>query len=813
MRRRAVPVFRPRRRRRPIFLILTGLLVLLFLGAIVIVGGGYWYMNRTVPPREGTLQPGGLHGEVRVYWDERDVPHIEASHIDDVFYAQGFITARDRLWQMDLFRRVAAGRLAEVIGESELEQDKFFRILGFEHAVEPSLNLLEPETRAALEAYAAGVTAYIDEAIENGTLPFEFRLLGYTPEPWTPTDSLLMGRLIAYQLSGNWATELERYRVAQLLGWDAIDEWLPAYPDVAPAITSWPAPADEATDDDTTEPDTPPEDDTEPFPDADERLADLLRFAPTPFLGSNSWALAPDKTTTGGTLIANDPHMQYSIPALWHQVHLVLEDDFDAIGISIPGVPGVVFGRNEHIAWAITSLAADSQDLFIQRPNPDNPREFLYKGEWEPATVREELIYVKGQDDPVRLEVLETRRHGPVINPIVDEEQVTDVLSLAWTAFESTREFEALIGLMRATDFAAFETAVDMFDMPALSFLYADAAGNIGYKASGLLPVRPGGDGRLPRPAWDGEHDWLGTIPKAEMPRSYNPDAGFIVTANNLPADANYPHYIGDGFDPWRGLRITDVLSQRDDFDVADMQTLQLDVTNVHAEHMLPRLLEAVERRLRGATTATPQEEQALALLRDWDFVEDAEAAAPYVWHTWLSRLSDSVITERIGFSVGDPLLLDHMLLAMRPAELEETAWRAFQAAVDEAIAVQGDDPASWEWGRWHRMTVYHPIGESVPLLGSLLNVGDWALPGSGATPGVMGFDDDGLVGHGAAWRFVADMNTGAGYDVLLPGNSGHVLSPAYRDQADGWFRGELYEQRWSAQDYRQGPLLRLLPD
>lgn len=842
MRKMSAPVFRRRRRRGPLFYVMMTVFVLIVVGAAVVVAGGYWYMSRSVPQQAGTLELPSLHSEVRVYRDERGVPHIEAADVHDLFFAQGFVTAQDRLWQMDLFRRVAGGRMAEILGESELEQDKFFRILGFREAAKRSLAVVDGEALEMGEAYAAGVSAYIEQVTEGDEmLPIEFRLLGYTPEPWTVEDSLLVGRLMAYQLSGNWDAEAERYRIGELLGRDVLDEWLPDYPDVAPTIVqgynplarapeamSPLIPLDEEPKRERPDGSAIPADgnDSDGAHDADgsaqtratnpttAALDRWLPFAPVSGLGSNSWALAPSKTETGGALLANDPHMQYGIPSLWHQVQLVLEGDFSAIGIGVPGVPGVVFGRNEHIAWAITSLAADSQDLYIQRPNPDNPQQFLYKGEWETADVRSEVIEVKGRSTPVTLDVLETKRHGPVLTPALPDD-TADAISIAWTAFEGTREIKALLPLMRARNFDEFETALDDFDMPSLSFLYADNEGNIGYKAVGLLPRRPNAEhaGRIPQPAWDGEYDWLGTIPKSELPRSYNPDAGYIVTANNLPADDAYPHYLGDGHHPWRALRIEEVLEPRDDFNIGDMRRLQLDATNTHARHIAPVVIDALETRLKGASNATEAEKTALTILQEWDYVEGAGDAAPFIWHTWWKQLKQLVVEQRLGFDVQDDLLLDHLLLAMRPAELEDVALRSFQEAVQAAASQQGTDPERWQWGRFHRMTVSHPVGESLPGSGWLLNVGDWPLAGSGVTPGMMGFDaTTGQIEHGASWRAVVDLRSGQGLDILLPGNSGHILSSAYKDQADMWRNGGLFEQRAAPNDYRRGELLRLLP-
>ncbi|HEY8418215.1 MAG TPA: penicillin acylase family protein [Limnochordales bacterium] len=862
MRRRPATAFGPRRRRRrPFLVLLMVLLALVLAGGVAVVGGGYWYLSRSTPQRQGTVHLAGLRSEVRVYWDDRGVPHIEASNLHDLFFAQGYVTAQDRLWQMDMYRRWAAGRLAEVVGEPALDGDRFFRTLGLQQAAAASLAAASPEARAMLEAYAAGVTAYIQQAIERGALPIEFRLLSYVPEPWTPTDSLLVARLLAYHLSGNWEVELSRYIAGERLGWDVLHEYLPAYPQGAPVIVSGPPPAPvpqgaapaaggEETPADAPEP-APDDQPGEPAglipqapgglasvaaaghsaadtragvaPAADgtaaaearlEALASLLRFAPAPWLGSNSWVVAGSRTATGGAILANDPHLLYTVPAIWHQIHLVLEGDFNAIGTTIPGLPGVVFGRNESIAWAITALAADSQDLFIERPNPDNPREFLYRGVYEPARVREELIHVAGRSEPVVLEVLETR-HGPVLNAVVGEE-LADALSFAWTALGPTRELDGLLPLMRARNFAEFERAVDMFDMPAVSFLYADAAGNIGYKASGLLPIRPAGDGRVPRPAWTGEHDWLGTIPKNELPRSYNPPEGFIVAANNRPAGDGYPHYIGDNFYPWRAWRIREVLAEAADVTVADMQALQLDMLNTHARETLPVLLEALQTAVRvtgGPQNLSSAEREALSLLTEWNFVEDPEAAAPLVWHLWQRELRRTIVDGGLGFDLRGNGVVEHLFARMPASEQQRVALAAFRDAVRAGVALQGSEPARWQWGRWHRLTASHPVAGPVPLLGLLFNVGDWPMGGSAATPGAMGFDNaTGRVTSGAGWRTVVDLAAGRGWDILLPGNSGHRLSPHYTDQAEAWVAGRLVEQQWRADQYRRSTLLRLLP-
>ncbi|MBO8142674.1 MAG: penicillin acylase family protein [Firmicutes bacterium] len=825
MRRHPVPVYRPRRRRGRW---IAGLLLFALLAGAAVAGGGYWYLIRSVPPREGTIVVPGLSGEVRVYRDDRGVPHIEATTAQDLFFAQGFVTAQDRLWQMDLYRRIAGGRLAEVLGESFLDQDRFFRTLGFHEAVQKSLDLADAESRVMLEAYAAGVTAYIDQARSSGLLPVEFRLLGYAPDPWTPEDSLLIGRLIAYQLSTNWSFEVARYRAAEELGWDIIDQYLPSYPSQGPVITPREAPLRGQPDGVQVSSPAPAAAPAEPGSQGDgperieivhlrsDDLELIARFSPPPHLGSNSWAVAGWRSDTGGALLANDPHLAYSAPAIWHQVHLVLEDDFRAIGVSIPGVPGVIIGRNGFIAWAITSLVADSQDLFIQRPNPENPREFLYQGRYEPARVREEVIRVAGREDPVVLEVLETPRHGPILNPVLPGEEPVDVLSLAWTALGPTGEINAILPLMRARNFDEFERAVDLFDMPALSFLYADREGNIGYKAAGLLPRRPQGGGRVPRPAWTGEYDWLGTIPKAELPRSYNPPEGFIVAANNLPASEPYLHYIGDGFFPWRAWRIREVLEEADMVTLQDMRALQLDMTNVHARETLPGLLSVLGREvaaLGGPDRLSPVEQEALALLEAWDFVETPSAGAPLVWHLWQRELKSAVVARSGNYELANNGLAEHVLSRLDPAESGRVALSTFQDAVRAATDLQGDNPQQWQWGRWHRLTVYHPIGENVPALGRLFNVGGWAVGGSGATPAAMGFDETtGRVTSGAGWRTVVDLAGDRGFDVLLPGNSGHVLSPYYRDQADMWQDGGLMEQQWVPEQYRRSPLLRLLP-
>ncbi|MBY6275797.1 penicillin acylase family protein [Symbiobacterium thermophilum] len=794
------------------------LVVLLLLA----VAGGYAVARRSLPRVSGELVLPGLRALVTVYRDEWGVPHIEAQNEHDLYMAQGYVVAQDRLFQMDLTRRAAAGRLAEVIGPSQLETDKFFRALNLRRAAEASVQSYGPWARELLEAYAAGVNAFIAEAKAQNRLPVEFLLLGYEPEPWSPVDSALIGKIMAYDLGGNFEAEVYRLQLRNQVGPELADQLMPVYPE--DGITMIRYRGGEGAE--------------EPRPGASAvagarppgssldltGLLALLRV-PDEGRGSNNWVVAGSGTRTGKPLLANDPHLGARTPSIWYEQHLVVPGMINAYGVMFPGAPGIVIGQNERIAWGVTNTNPDVQDLYIERRNPDNPYQFEYMGRWEDALVHRELIGVKGQD-PVPFEVVITR-HGPIISEVVGDpdNRPEEALALKWTAHMATPELEAVLLFPKARNWEEFREALRSFHVPTQNFVYADVDGTIAYRTGGLVPIRRSGDGLLPVPGWTDEYEWVGFIPFDQMPEAVNPPEGYIVTANNKVIDDAYPYFLTYSWSqPYRAMRIAEMIEAKlGDLTADDMQAMQVDYANLHARTLLPVLLPAVERAGVTGTAAT-----AVELLKSWDMVDSADQPQPLIFHLWWSELTRMLYEPLMGEELYRRMadkgnVTDMALLAAaegRPngwieaaGGLDKLAADSLQAAVDRAVALQGSDPGRWSWGRYHRLQPPHPVGAAAAPLGWLLNPTSYPIGGSGVTVGAMSFGSDGMVRTFAPWRQVVDLAdpTGNSRSIVTPGQSGHFLSPHYDDQSAMHSRGELITRNFHG--YRTGRALRLLPD
>lgn len=830
------------------------LVALLLLAA----GGGYAFARRSLPQVSGELVLPGLRAPVTVYRDKWGVPHIEAQNEHDLYMAQGYVVAQDRLFQMDLTRRAAAGRLSEVIGPSQLETDKFFRALNLRRAAEASVAAYQPWARELLEAYAAGVNAFIAEATAQKRLPIEFTLLGYVPEPWSPVDSALIGKIMAYDLGGNFEAEVYRLQLRNQVGPELADQLMPVYPDggitmiryqanqsaqatppaqvpnpSAPALASATAPGLTNPSPGLTNPSpdlanpSPDHAATETLPGSTLDLSDLLALLrePDEGRGSNNWVIAGSGTRSGQPLLANDPHLGARTPSIWYEQHLVVPGLINAYGVMFPGAPGIVIGQNDRIAWGVTNTNPDVQDLYIERRNPDNPYQFEYMGRWEDAQVHREFISVKGQD-PVPFEVVVTR-HGPIISDVVGDpdNRPEEALALKWTAHMATPELEAVLLFPKAPNWEEFREALRSFQVPTQNFVFADVDGTIAYRTGGLVPIRRQGDGLLPVPGWTDEYEWIGFIPFDQMPEAVNPPEGYIVTANNKVIDDAYPYFLTYSWaQPYRAMRIVEMIEAKlGDLTADDMQAMQVDYMNLHARTLLPVLLPAVERAGVTGTAAA-----AVDLLKSWDLVDSADQPQPLIFHLWWNELTrmlyEPLMGEELYKRMADKGNVTDMALleaaAGRPngwieaaGGLERLAADSLQAAVDKAVAMQGSDPARWSWGQFHRLQPPHPVGAAAAPLGWLLNPKIYPIGGSGVTVGAMSYGSDGLVRTFAPWRQVVDLAdpTGNSRSIVTPGQSGHFLSPHYDDQSDLHSRGELITRDFS--NYRSGRTLRLLPE
>ncbi len=538
-------------------------------GASALAG---WYARRSLPQVSGQIRLAGLNDRVEIFRDRWGVPHVYARDLQDALFAQGFLHAQDRLWQMELQRRAATGRLSEMFGHRTLDIDRLFRRLGFHRSAQREIDSSGNRTAMdSLVAYCEGVNAAIRQM---KTPPPEFLLLRHEPEPWTLIDSLSWGRLQAWRISSNWDSEILRYMLATRLDVETLAQVEPQYPAGQPlAVPAGAAsgPADSAL--------AP-------------RLADLLPFSAGGC--SNAWAVAGWRTESGKPILASDPHLGPQMPAVWYEVHLEAPD-LRVAGASIPGLPGVLIGHNDRIAWGITASFVDVQDLYAERIDSQNPSMYRSGDSWREAQVVSEPIVVKGETDPWIEEVLVTH-HGPIVGPPLGFEDPP--LAMSSSIDRATNSLDGFLELNRAGNWEEFRAALSKLEAPTLNYVYADQDGNIGYQLAGRVPIRGRGEGLLPAPGWDPQYDWKGFIPFEELPNCLNPETGYVVSANNKIVDDDYPFLLShEWVAGYRAQRLTDLLGNAEDLSVESATEVQLDNYSLPARELVELVKRPAERR------------------------------------------------------------------------------------------------------------------------------------------------------------------------------------------------------------------------
>ncbi len=582
------------------------ILVFLLVLAMGIGIFGFFMVRRSFPQIEGEIQVAGLDGEVEMMRDADGVPHIYASTSHDLFFAQGYAHAQDRFWQMDFWRHIGGGRLAEMFGEDQVEADMFLRSLDFTGIAEQELEEMPAEHREILEAYADGVNAYIAErtpsqiSLEYAILPLQNS--GYAIEPWTPVHSLTWAKVMSWDLSWNMLQEIDRATLSATLPVERIEQLYPDFPEDKPVIV----PSDQAP---TAGAGPPMEIEDGPLTallGAADRTRSVWDLTGGGFsgIGSNNWVVGGSHTETGLPILANDPHLAIQMPSIWYLngLHCTTGGDecpYQVAGYSFAGIPGVVIGHNERIAWGVTNESVDTQDLFIEKVNPNDPRQYEFEGQWVDAEIRPETIAVAGGED-VDFEVIVTR-HGPVISDTyfdeppfagssVDLPEVYEV-TLAWQSLQPATLLEAIIGLNRAAGYDDFRAAASRWDIAAQNLVYADVEGNIAYQSTGEIPIRADGDGSWPVPGWTGEHEWVGFVPFEELPRLFNPPRDYVATANNRVVAGGDPFLSVDSDHGYRAARIEDLIQESDGHSVASSQAMQMDNRDGGAGNLMPHLL------------------------------------------------------------------------------------------------------------------------------------------------------------------------------------------------------------------------------
>ncbi len=755
--------------------LLAGLGSLILLAAIGL-GGLFWL---SLPPRDQHLSVPGLSAPVDVAFDADGIPRIRAANRLDAAAALGYVHARDRMFQMELMRRAASGRLSELFGARALPFDREMRTLGLARRATEDYAALLPDGRSLLEAYARGVNAWTTRR-GRFSAP-EFIFLG-PPEPWQAAQSLLWGKTMGLWLSMNWRTELARWRLAGHMSRAAIEALWPAQHEAGrpDALAST---AMHATEEAIRFAARMPVGSSAPLP---------LAAFPAPFTqpdrASNEWALDGRHTATGAPLLAGDPHLGFGFPAIWYLARIEIPNSVLA-GATSPGVPLMVLGHNRHIAWTFTTTGADVQDIFVETPvgtdayqTPDGPK---------PFTVRQEHIHVRGQPDEV-LDVRETR-HGPVISDLFDPKGAVLAVSMA-NLQPGDSAAEGLFALNRARTVDEAGKAAAMITSPVQNLLVADAT-KIALFVTGRVPIRKAGDGSMPVPGADGAYDWVGWAAGNQMPHYVAPDSGELVNANEWVAPREFPVFLGrDAFSDWRARRIRELLAGPEKRTVEDFVRMQADVTSLLARQVLPALL---------AIPAPPGiAGRARALLAGWDGTMALDRPQPLIFEAWMGKLYIALMDKngvsRRGAGAVAPFS-EFLPAALLPGgahwcggDCVAMLSTALVQAVDELSARFGPDPAAWTWGAAHRAVFAHPILGTIPLLGPLTRI-SIPVPGSDTTV----FAEGNLAGdftavHGPEFRGVYDLaDLDRSRFVITPGQSGNLLSPLSRNFLHRWRDGE----------------------
>jgi len=781
-------------------------LILLVLITFSIVGV-YGYLRSTLPDYDVEIVVPGLTNKVEIIRDSYGMPHIYAQTDEDAVFALGYCMAQDRLFHMDLVRRAGRGRLAEILGKSVVSVDKLFRTITAGRSIDEIAKEFPPEIKSAGKAYAAGINYYLEN--RKGPLPIEFTILGYKPEPWKFEDGVAAHYYMAWDLNGAFSHEMLYISIIDKLGEKTAREIFPDYAKGYPTI----------------------------MPESSTTINFLktLNFA-RENLGvdgggaSNSWVISGQKSETGMPILANDPHLGHGAPGIWYEAHLVTPS-INVSGSILAGIPYVVIGANEHVAWGFTNVMADDADFYIEKIKADDPNKYLYKGRWEEMIVKEEIIKVKGGDD-VRLKVRLTL-HGPIIDDINKYKEPKDTaLSMRWAACEKIQTNKAFRYLNKANSIDDIEKAVEFFKCPGQNWIYADDKGNVGYWAAVGIPIRNGFSGALPVPGWDGNHEWKGYVQTQKQPHLRNPARGWIATANNKHVGDNYPFPISHYYAmPDRYIRIQEMITEKDKLGVKDFERMQNDFYMVLAREWVPIMLKSLSNK-----RLSEKEQKALSSLKNWDFIANVDGVPPTIFHATINAMVKNTYKKRLGDELYEQYIrnrdvtfnsLRNMIAKGQSIwfddpdthdteGMDEIITKSFKEAVAYLDGEMGSNVRDWIWGKLHTLTIFHPFGKSSALMGYFLNIGPFPMGGSLATvnPQPYKLSDPWAGYHGASLRYIIDFSNMKNSRRVIPaGISGNFMSPHYDDQVDLWRNGKYRQfvlDRKSVQEDAQYTLIML---
>jgi penicillin amidase len=842
--------------RHKVLSLLAGAAVLV-LGTVV---GAYFYLRQSLPETGGAISVNGLSAPVDIIRDADAIPHIYAGRKLDALFGLGYVHAQDRLWQMEFQRRIGFGRLSEILGPAAIPQDRFLRTVGFGRAARSAWARLPAAAKQEVDAYVAGINAFL--ATHHGSaLPPEFTLLRFEPEPWTGADVVVWQKMMAWDLSGNYSFELLRHDIVGKVGRPALADLMPPYPENGLSITG----AGSAGADAPLRSGTARQSESEgpggaarthgslsggvslssvfaaALSTGEPAVSDLLLGGlRTESIGSNNWVMDGTLTASGKPLLANDPHLTARAPSIWYLAHLS-GGEYEAIGATIPGTPAVVLGRNRSIAWGATNVAADVEDLYLERV--DHTGRFAeFRGRQEPLQFIPETILVKG-GAPVQM-FARVSRHGPLVSDAIDalnqaspERRALppiEPLAFRWTALDpDDTTIVAMMRMSEAHNWKDFTSALREFVVPSQNFVYADVDGHIGYYAPGRIPVRAAGDGTLPAEGWTGQSEWTGWVPFDELPHAYDPPEHLIVTANNRPAPPDYPHMLGvEWAEPYRAQRILERLRLQTKLTPDDFASIQADTLSLNARALLPVLLGHV-------VPHHAADAEAIRILRRWNYDARGDSAAAAIFQAWFLRLVPTLLNDDLG-----PLTIENyagrfsyitrfILRVLDSGQTTSRSWcddqrtprtetcdDAVSTALDEAVADLSrrltGEMARWRWDGVHRAMFPHQGLDSVALLRpfisrSVPSGGDWSTVDVGAVAADHPYEQRSVAGY----RQIIDLspaNDSRFADAL--GQSGHFLSRHYDDGLSDWTAVRHRRMRMERPDVERGALghLRLLP-
>ena len=778
-----------------------------FLTLLILAGGAFawWLLFRPLPQVDGSATVPGLQNPVTVDRDVWGIPHVVASSLADMAEAQGYVMAQDRLWQMDLLRRVARGQLSEILGSATVAVDKHFRLLRFGPAADRDATLLDDESRTVMEAYSRGINRFIEQHQNN--LPVEFKLLKYKPQPWRPSDSLVLGAYMYETLTETWKEKFDRSLVTARVGSDkakdlfsvdaALDHFVVGDPDQPGDGSQRSGDPDDDDDDDMSPDDVLKAGNQSPVPPGFADLTSALAPAILQWvdeserdirhaLGSNNWVVSGDHTATGKPLLANDTHLELGLPSIWYQVHLTCPG-WNVKGFTLPGAPLVVIGHNDRIAWGFTNNQADVQDLYVETFSPVQPDEYRVNGKWIKAQTVDEIIRVKGAPDehfPITI-----TRHGPVM-----KRDGTTGYALRWTATEPGALANTYNRLGKTRSWKEFREVMRSVWGPAQNAVYADVNGNIGYLMAARVPIRKKGHGEVPVPGDTDAYEWKGYIPFDELPQVLNPEDGLIVTANARVVGPDYKPYLTDNWsEPFRTARIWDLLHDKHDLRPADMMKVQTDIYSYSDVFMAEQLEPAAK----IAAPKDPRAKKLIALAKDWNGMADSDSVVvPFLQGTRRAALKlilQPVLGDQSDLYAWRSASFLQRILAERPDAWLPGAYKNYDelliAAADQSVQHLERDTGSskvqdWPWKRFDSLYMFHPLGRQ-GWLKTLFSITGKPQGGTAYSPRAA------TRNHGPAMRFIASPGDWDNSLMLIAsGQSGQLGSSHYSDQFPYWYEG-----------------------